>query len=134
MRFHLPDGTFIIDGYHVCPRTPVQGRPEIPVDPYNAYDWHALDAEFQRNPENFNDFEAQKVVEEKRKNLARYEEYLRQTDWYETRKSQTGKPVPEDVLDDRQIAREQIEALRVDLGIATDVLRLPEHLRPEDTV
>lgn len=128
MRFHLPDGTFIVDDYHVCPRAPVQARPEIPVDPYNAYDWYALDAEYQRNPENFDDFEAQKVIEVKRKKLAGFEEYLQQTEWYETRKHQTGKAVPEGVLEDRQIAREQIEALRVDLGIATDVPRLPVDL------
>lgn len=128
MRFHLPDGTFLIDWYHVCPRTPVQGRPEIPVDPYNAHDWYALDAEFQSHPENFDDFEAQKVIEVKRKKLARFEEYLRQTDWYETRKSQTGKPIPEEVLADRQIARERISALRADLGIATGVPILPVDL------
>lgn len=134
MRFYLPDGTFIVDDYHVCPRTPVQKRPEIPVDPYNAYDWHEIDAEFQTNPENFDDFEAQKAIEEKRRKLAGFEKYLEQTDWYEIRKSQTGQAVPEDVLEDRQIAREQIEALRVDLGIATDVPRLPEQLRSGDTV
>lgn len=36
-------------------------------------------------------------------------EYLASTDWMVTRKSETGKEIPKDVLEQRQAARDQIQ-------------------------
>ena len=43
-------------------------------------------------------------IEDNLSNIA----YLEQTDWYVTRKSETGKAIPEDVLVKRQAARNAI--------------------------
>lgn len=43
-------------------------------------------------------------IEDNLSNLA----YLSKTDWYVTRKSETGKAIPEDVLVKRQAARDAI--------------------------
>jgi hypothetical protein len=35
-------------------------------------------------------------------------QYLKDTDWYVTRQAETGKPIPEDILQKRQEARDSI--------------------------
>lgn len=35
-------------------------------------------------------------------------DYLAQTDWYITRQHETGVPVPDDVLEQRQVARDRV--------------------------
>ena len=46
-------------------------------------------------------------------------QYLKDTDWYVARKAETGKDIPQDVLDARAVARDFISANRdsVDFGL-----------------
>lgn len=46
--------------------------------------------------------------------IAQYERYLNDTDWYVTRKAETGVEVPADVLEKRANARVEISNLRGD--------------------
>lgn len=44
--------------------------------------------------------------------IAELETYLTSTDWYATRKTETGKVIPEEIITSRQLARDRISALR----------------------
>ena len=44
--------------------------------------------------------------------IAELETYLTSTDWYATRKTETGKVIPEEIITSRQLARNRISALR----------------------
>lgn len=44
--------------------------------------------------------------------IAKYRAYLDETDWYVIRRGETGALVPEEVSEQRQLAREKISALR----------------------
>ncbi|MBO7043796.1 hypothetical protein J6W34_04585 [bacterium] len=50
-------------------------------------------------------------VEKAREKIMKYNDYLNFTDWYVTRKIETGKEIPEDVLNQRNEAREEISKL-----------------------
>ena len=56
-------------------------------------------------PEAIAEIEAQ-AVSEKEKAEAR--QFLNSTDWYVTRMQETGKPIPQDILDQRAAAREKL--------------------------
>ena len=53
-------------------------------------------------PEAIAEIEAQ-AISEKEKTEAR--QFLKSTDWYVTRMQETGKPIPQDILDQRAAAR-----------------------------
>lgn len=44
--------------------------------------------------------------------IAELEAYLTSTDWYATRMAETGKAIPEKIIEKRRAARDRISALR----------------------
>ena len=56
-------------------------------------------------PETMEEIEAQAVSE---KGKAEARQLLNSTDWYVTRMQETGKPIPQDILDQRAAAREKL--------------------------
>lgn len=50
--------------------------------------------------------------EQKERRIAVLEEYLSSTDWYAIRFADNGTPIPDDIRQGRQKAREEISALR----------------------
>jgi len=55
-------------------------------------------------------------VKTKAEEMAELEAYLASTDWYVTRKAETGKDIPAEVLDARAVARARIGALRSEIA------------------
>ena len=49
--------------------------------------------------------------EKAREKIMKYNDYLNFTDWYVTRKMETGKEIPEDILNKRKEARDEISKL-----------------------
>lgn len=56
-------------------------------------------------PDAIAEIEAQAVSEKER---AEARQFLTSTDWYVTRMQETGKPIPQDILDQRAAAREKL--------------------------
>lgn len=44
--------------------------------------------------------------------ISQLDAYLTSTDWYATRMAETGKAIPEEIIEKRQSARDRISALR----------------------
>jgi hypothetical protein len=45
--------------------------------------------------------------------IFKYQDYLNETDWYIVRNLESGKVIPQDVLDKRQLYRDEISRLRL---------------------
>ena len=63
--------------------------------------------------------DAEKVVAEAQAEIGRLLVNLQTTDWYVTRLAETGVPVPEPILSERQAARQRISDLRIKTEGAT---------------
>ena len=58
------------------------------------------------------DVDQRKVEADRQAEIATLTAYLTSTDWYATRLSETGKAIPDEILTERQKARDKISALR----------------------
>ena len=56
--------------------------------------------------------DAEKLEDDRLSEIASLTAYLTSTDWYATRMAETGKVIPEDIIEKRQAARDRISALR----------------------
>lgn len=56
-------------------------------------------------PEAMAEIEAASISEQEKAESRRF---LKNTDWYVTRMQETGKPIPQDILDQRAAAREKL--------------------------
>ena len=56
--------------------------------------------------------DAEKIEADRLAEIARLTAYLTSTDWYATRMAETGKAIPEEIIAERQKARERISELR----------------------
>ena len=66
-----------------------------------------------------NQVDAEKEAAEALAEIARLLNALQTTDWYVTRLTETGVPVPEPILSERQAARQRISDLRIKTEGAT---------------
>lgn len=55
--------------------------------------------------------------------IAEMEKYLTDTDWYVSRKAETDKAIPEDVVETRSSYREKISQYREQLTLATEKIK-----------
>jgi len=58
------------------------------------------------------DVDQRKAEADRQAEIATLLTYLTSTDWYATRLAETGKAIPEEILTERQAARDKISALR----------------------
>lgn len=100
------DGTYVIDGYHVCPKE---------IDPYGKYNIAEVESYLAKHPEALipeplppEPTKEQKATHEIQSLLS----YLNSTDWYVIRWNETCETIPKDILAKRQEARDKISELR----------------------
>jgi len=58
------------------------------------------------------DVDQRKVEADRQAEIATLSTYLTSTDWYATRLAETGKAIPDEILTERQKARDRISSLR----------------------
>ena len=56
--------------------------------------------------------DAEKIESDRLAEISTLTAYLTSTDWYATRKAETGKAIPEEIIEKRKAARDRISALR----------------------
>lgn len=99
------DGTFVVDGYHVCPKD---------IDPAGKYDIEELKTYLLDHPEALQPEplppppspEQLRAAE-----IASLKAYLASTDWYIVRMMDTGEAVPDEIKEERAKARARINEL-----------------------
>ena len=100
------DGTFVVDGYHVCPKD---------IDPAGKYDIEELKAYLLAHPEAVQPEPLPPeptAAELAQREIAERLAFLASTDWYVARYAETGEPIPDDVRAARAAARVRIDESR----------------------
>lgn len=57
--------------------------------------------------------DAEKIEADRLAEIATLTTYLSSTDWYATRLAETGKAIPEEIISERQKARDRISELKI---------------------
>lgn len=100
------DGTFAVDGYHVCPKN---------IDPAGKYDIEELKAYLLDHPDAIQPepLPPPPTPEQLREaEIASLKAYLAGTDWYVARFAETGTAIPDEIKAARAAARVRIDELR----------------------
>lgn len=104
--YSRPDSTFVVDGYHVCPKD---------VDPAGKYDIEELKAYLAEHPDALQPEPqppAPTPEQLKEREIAEKLAYLASTDWYVVRFAEAGVAIPAEVSTARSAARARIDELR----------------------
>jgi len=107
------DGTYVVDNYHVCPKS---------IDPYGKYDIEEVEAYLLNHPEALISEPVPPAPTQEEldaREIQTLTTYLASTGWYSERASDYvesnglyGKPTPPEILTARQAARDRISELK----------------------